>query len=306
MPAHSGSEHRSPRRLRIIGAASGVGAQDRHCEHGPTAFHRSQAWHELEHHPDIDWGEILYAPDRPGMSPVARIANLCSRLSGEVTDALAANEFPLVIGGDHSVAIGTWSGVARSIGAPIGLLWLDAHLDSHTPETSHSGAIHGMPLACLFGHGDKRLLGFGLDGQQLSSTHTAVLGPRSYETEEVEFLARIGIRVIGADEIDRSGFQACFQEALAIVAAAPAGFGVTLDLDAFDPRLAPGVGSPEPDGLAVREVLRGLRELAAQPGLLAMEIVEYNPDRDSGGTTAALITDLIETILPSATRGHRS
>lgn len=290
--------HKSDRKIRIIGAASGVGAQDPHCEHGPVAFHHSQAWHDLEHHPAIDWGTTLYAPDRPGQPPVERIADLCRRLAAETGGALTEREFPLIIGGDHSVAIGTWSGVARTVGAPIGLLWVDAHLDSHTPETSYSGAIHGMPLACLFGRGDKRLLGFGLPGRQLAPEHTVVLGPRSYEPEEAEFLERLGVRVIGEAEIEQRGFRAAFDEALDLVSAAPNGFGVTLDLDAFDPRLAPGVGSPEPDGLGVREVIRGLRRLADLPGLLALEIVEYNPDRDRDGMTAELITDLIEAILP--------
>ena len=298
MPPRPNSGHSLNRRLRIIGAASGVGAQDPNCEHGPVAFHHSQAWHELEHHPSIDWGTMLYAPDRAGLSPTERIADLCRRLAVDVATTRAAGEFPLVIGGDHSVAIGTWSGVARTAGAPIGLLWLDAHMDSHTPETSHSGAIHGMPLACLLGRGDKRLLGFGLPGLQLSPQHTVVLGPRSFEPEEAEFLARLGVRVIDEVEIDQRGFKAAFDEALGIVSSAPEGFGVTLDLDAFDPQLAPGVGSPEPDGLGVRDVIGGLRRLADLPGLLALEIVEYNPDRDRGGVTAELITDLIEAILP--------
>ncbi len=289
-------------RLRIIGAASGVGAQDRHCEHGPIAFRRSQAWHELEHHPAIDWGETLFAPDRPGLSPVARIADLCRRLADEVAEACAAKEFPLVLGGDHSVAIGTWSGVARSLGEPLGLLWIDAHMDSHTPETSHSGAIHGMPLACLLGRGDKRLLRFGLPGQQVLPAHTVVLGARSYEPEEAEFLARLGVRVIGAEEIRQRGFAAAFAEALAIVTGAPAGFGITLDLDALDPHIAPGVGSPEPDGLAGSDTVRALHRAAEHPGLRALEIVEYNPDRDRDGRTAGLITALIAAILPALNR----
>lgn len=291
-----------PRRLRLIGAASGAGAQDRHCEHGPIAFRRSQAWHELEHHPAIDWGEILFAPDRPGMTPVERIADLCRRLSNEVADACAAHEFPLVLGGDHSVAIGTWSGVAKSVGRPLGLLWIDAHMDSHTPETTHSGAIHGMPLACLLGRGDKRLLRFGLPGAQLLPAHTAVLGARSYEPEEADFLARLGVRVIDAEEIGQRGFPAAFATALEIVSGAPNGFGVTLDLDALDPRIAPGVGSPEPDGLAARDTVRALQCVANLPGLRAMEIVEYNPDRDREGRTAHLIAALITAILPAIER----
>ncbi|MBU1363499.1 MAG: arginase [Gammaproteobacteria bacterium] len=284
--------------IRIIGAASGIGAQDRACADGPVAFHRSQAWHELEHHPRIDWGRTLFAPEGDGASTIARIAGLCRNLADEVGLALRSKEFPVVLGGDHSVAIGTWSGVARTLNEPVGLLWIDAHLDSHTPETSYSGAIHGMPLACLLGRGDKRLLNIGLAGRQVVAAHTVVLGPRSYEPEELEFLRGMQVRIIDSDEILHRGFADCLDEAIAIVASAPAGFGVTLDLDAIDPRLAPGVGSPEPDGLVVHDVVEAMRRIGGLPGLKALEIVEYNPDRDRHGATAGLISDLIGELLP--------
>ena len=292
-------------RVRIIGAASGIGAQDRGCEDGPVAFHRSQAWHELEHHPRLDWGETLYALAAAGHAPIARIAELNRRLVDRVSATLAEGEFPLIIGGDHSVAIGTWSGVARFVGKPPGLLWIDAHLDSHTPETSYSGAVHGMPLACLLGRGDKRLLGLGIDGLQIDPKHTVVLGPRSWEAEEAAFLARMGVRVIGADEIDERGLAACFDEAVAIVSDAANGYGITLDLDAFDPAAAPGVGSPEPKGLAVGEVRAGLQKLTGSEKLRALEIVEYNPDRDRHGITAKLIADVIGDLLGQI-EGRRS
>ena len=155
-------------RICIIGAASGVGAKDHGCEDGPVAFHRSQAWHELERHPLIDWGRTRFAQDMPGHAQVERVADICHELAGGVAGTLAAGAFPLLIGVDHSVTIGMWSGVARFISARLDLLWIDAHLDSHTPETSYYGAIHGMPLACLLGRGDKRLLGKGIPGVQVS------------------------------------------------------------------------------------------------------------------------------------------
>ena len=285
-------------RVRIIGAASGLGAQDQACENGPVAFHRSQAWHELAHHPRLDWGRTLFAPAGEGGGPTARIAGLCRHLADEVEHALRGGEFPVVIGGDHSVAIGTWSGVARVAGQPVGLLWIDAHLDSHTPETSYSGAIHGMPLACLLGRGDKRLLNIGLAGVQVSAGHTAVLGARSYEPEEIDFLQASGVRIIDRVELAQRGFADCLHEALGIVTAAPAGFGVTLDLDAIDPLLAPGVGSPEPEGLSARDVLEAVSDIADQTGFRALEIVEYNPDRDRLGITASLISDLVGRVLP--------
>jgi len=287
-------------RIRIVGAASGIGAQDIGCEDGPVAFHHSQAWHQIEHHPRLDWGKTLFVAEGENTSRAARIADFCRHLAQEVDETLRENIFPLVIGGDHSVAIGTWSGVARFAGQPIGLLWIDAHLDSHTPETSYSGAIHGMPLACLLGRGDKRLLNLGRSGAQVSAAHTVVLGPRSYEPEEMEFLRAQGVRIFEREEILLRGFSACAREATAIVAGAPAGFGVTLDLDVLDPRLAPGVGSPEPDGVGSAEVSAALRRISGMNGLRALEIVEYNPDRDRHGMTAELISELIAEILPEA------
>lgn len=286
------------KRIRIIGAASGIGAQDQACADGPVAFHRSRAWQELEHHPLIDWGKILYPPDIEAGSATARIAALCRNLADEVALSLRQHDFPVVIGGDHSVAVGTWSGVAGEQGAPLGLLWIDAHLDSHTPETSYSGAIHGMPLACLLGRGDKRLLNLGLSGPQVSAAHTVVIGTRSYEPEEFEFLQHMGVRIFDSDEIRLRGIQVCLDEAIRIVSEAPNGFGVTLDLDAIDPLLAPGVGSPEPDGLFASDIIAGLHRIGGLPGLKGLEIVEYNPDRDRRGITASLISQLIEQILP--------
>ncbi|MFV5212769.1 arginase [Azonexus caeni] len=281
------------RRVRVTGAASGIGAQDVACADGPVAFHHSQAWQALARHPALDWGRTLFAPNGERLSRTARIAALCRTLADEVETTLRQGQFPLVIGGDHSVAVGTWSGVARGIGQPLGLLWIDAHLDSHTPESSYSGAVHGMPLACLLGQGDRRLLGIGLPGAQVSAGHCVVLGARSYEPEEIDFLRRQQVRIIDGEEIARRGFAACLDEAVGIVASAPAGFGVSLDLDAIDPRFAPGVGSPEPDGLPATDVRTAWRWLAGLPGLRALEIVEYNPDRDRHGMTAQLIADLI-------------
>lgn len=285
------------RQIRIIGVASGLGAQDKACKDGPQAFQGSLVGRELTHHPRVDWVDTLYPPEGGSQSTVQRIAALSRSTADSVEDILRRGAFPLVIGGDHSVAIGTWSGVTRALDAPPGLLWIDAHLDSHTPATSYSGAVHGMPLAVLLGQGDKRLLDIGRRGAQVAAEHTVVFGARSYEPEERVFLERMGVRIYLAEEIGQRGFATCFAEALARVAGAPAGFGVTIDLDAVDPRLAPGVGSPEPDGLLSFDLLDAMRRVAGSPGLMALEIVEYNPDRDQHGATAALLADLVELML---------
>ncbi|HEX8979832.1 MAG TPA: arginase [Parasulfuritortus sp.] len=287
-----------------MGAASGIGARDTGCEDGPVAFHHSRAWRELEHHPALDWDRTLFPVGDRSLSVTNRVAGLCRHLADEVALTLASGQFPVVVGGDHSVAIGTWSGVARHVAAPVGLLWIDAHMDSHTPETTYSGAIHGMPLACLLGQGDKRLLDIGLTGGQLIPAHTVVFGARSFEPEEAEFLERMRVRVFGEEEIERDGFRAAFDAALAIVRGAPNGFGISIDLDAIDPSIAPGVGSPEPDGLTAADVLAGLDELADNENLLCLEIVEYNPDRDRHGITAKLIGGLIKEILPAGSKAR--
>jgi arginase len=162
-----------------------------------------------------------------------------------------------------------------------------------------------MPLACLLGRGDKRLLGIGVAGAQVDATHCAVLGPRSFEPEEAALLERLGVRVFAHGEIAERGMAVCFAEAAAIVAGAPGGFGVSLDLDVLDPGTAPGVGSPEPDGLPLRGLVDGIAALAMRRGLLACEIVEYNPDRDRHGLTARLIAGMIGEVLPHVAGGRR-
>ena len=290
------------KQIRVIGVASGLGAGDQGCVDGPLAVQGAPGWAGLARQAALAWADTLAAPDAADQDTAARIAALCRRLAGPLGQALAAGALPLIIGGDHSAAIGTWSGVARFVGGALGLLWIDAHLDSHTPQTSPSGAIHGMPLACLLGSGDPRLLDLGIPEAQLDPRHVVVLGARSWEAEEAAFLAARGVRVIDAAEIAQRGLAACFAEAQAIVAAAEHGVGVTLDLDAFDPAVAPGVGTPAPDGLPAGAVRDGWRKLAACAGLRAIEIVEYNPRRDHHGLTAQLICDLIGDLLPPEPR----
>lgn len=290
------------RPVRIIGVASGEGAPDPGCARGPWALQHSHAFRHVAHHTRVTWQETLFPRAAHGDTPLERVHDLCERLGADVRQALVSGALPVVVGGDHSCAIGTWSGVHTYLdGVPgPGLLWLDAHMDSHTPQTTHSGAIHGMPLAVLLGVGDKRLVGVGGAGPKLRPAHTVLLGVRSYEAEEADFLARLGVRVIDAPELGRRGFAACFDEALAIVRQAPGGFGISIDLDVFEPRRVPGVGSAEPDGLLPEAVLAGLGGVAADPTLLAVEITEFNPGRDIGGRTSVLLAQLIAAFVPAA------
>ena len=227
-------------------------------------------------------------------------ASLSARLAAEVGAVLQAGNFPLVVGGDHSCAIGTWSGVHRALAdrGPIGLIWIDAHMDSHTFATTPSGQINGMPLACLLGHGDAALTGVNGPEAKLRPEHVCLIGVRSYEVGEAALLQRLGVRVFDMDEIRRRGLAGVFDEALAIVRQGTAGFGVSVDLDELDPEEEPGVGSPVPGGLHRAELADALSPLRGDLAFVAMEIAEYNPRRDRGHATADAAGALVNAITP--------
>jgi arginase len=241
----------------------------------------------------IEWSDLIYP--RIGRDRWASLADLARRVGDEVARTLVAGDFPVVIGGDHSCALGTWSGVARTLNGrgPLGLLWIDAHMDSHTPETSASHAIHGMPLAALLGHGQPALVALAGKRPVLRPEHVCLLAARSFEEEEAMLLERLSVQIISADEVHQRGLSISLVEARERVAMGSAGFGVSLDLDAIDPFYAPGVGSPEPDGLDGRYLISQLAPILADHRLLALEIAEYNPDRDRDQTTLRLIAEVI-------------
>ena len=285
------------RNIAIIGVASGIGGSDPGCGDGPgvlEAINITEKLHSADRR--AAWTTTIYPPENG--DKFEAIADCASRTASAVATAMAANDFPLVIGGDHSCAIGTWRGVAQGIaGKPLGLLWIDAHLDSHTPETSHSGAVHGMPLACLLGAGPEKLTKLTNGMQPLQAHQIAMIGARSFEAGEASLLRDSGVRVFFMDEIARRGLDAVMQEALAIVQCGTAGFGLSVDIDAIDPKEAPAVSTPAPAGLRAPELISALARLRNHPSLLALEIAEFNPYRDEDGKTAAIVADLLTAVL---------
>jgi ornithine--oxo-acid transaminase len=279
--------------LRLLGVASGWGAKD----HGSAAGSEVLAALGVEMRLckrglQASWRRILYP--EAGADAVRLVAELGGRLAEEVEEAVRAGERFAVLGGDHSSAIGTWSGASRALRekGPLGLIWIDAHLDSHVPATSPSGALHGMPLACLFGHGDPALTGIGGAGCKLSPEHTCLIGARSFEAGEHALLQSLGVRVFFMEEVLTRGLPTVFAEALAIVRTG-VGFGVSIDLDALDPRDAPGVTTPEPDGIRGEDLLAVLLQLRDCPDFLGIEIAELNPSHDKNRITAYLAADLL-------------
>ncbi len=286
------------RTVVVIGAASGAGAPDPGTAAGPEALRRLHALHDTASQ-RIEWDAILHAPPHAREMPLQAVVALGARLAGHVGRVLRAGRFPLVVGGDHSCAIGTWTGVQRALAerGPLGLMWIDAHMDSHTFATSPSGRLHGMPLAALLGEGDAALAG---TAPTLRPEHVCLVGVRSFEAGEAALLHRLGVRVFDMAAVRRHGLAVAFDAALAIVRRGTAGFGVSIDLDALDPVDAPGTGSPVPGGLGRVELAAALARLRDDPAFVAMEIVEYDPQRDRDHRTADAVRALVDAIAPHA------
>ncbi len=282
-------------KIRLIGVASGLGARDPGCGKGPWALKHSHWMAPLES--ALEWADLIYPKE--GLERWATFADLSTRVRDEVAGALVAGEFPVVICGDRSCAIGTWSGVARGLAAlghagPFGLMWIDAHMDSHIPATSLSHAVHGMPIATLLGLGAHEFRAVLAGHAVLDPDYLCLLGIRSFEEDESALLQRLGVRVIFQEAIMRQGLRTGLAEALACAGGAPSGFGVSLDLDVIDPVDAPGVGSPEPGGLGAGALLAALAETLAHPTLRALEIAEFNPERDHEQRTLRVMVELLE------------
>jgi len=280
--------------IELIGAAWGLGGADPGCAEAPRVLAPLLEQRLVECGAPPVLGPILEpaAGERRKQFAVSR---LCAELAAAVAAARRRDRLPCVIGGDHSCAGGTWTGVARTLRGSLGLLWIDAHMDSHTPATSHTGRLHGMPLAWLLGQDDDPL--YGLSSGVLEPQHVCLVGVRSYEPEEDERLRRLGVRVVFMDEIASRGIDAVLDEALDIVTAGTGGFGVSIDLDVVTPEEAPNVGTPAKGGVSSAGLARALERIPRRPGLAAVELVEYSPRLDRDGRTARVAIDLLAAAL---------
>lgn len=292
------------RPLRVIGVACGRGAPDSRCGEGPEALRAAGLMQRLGlQRPDARWQSMLECAgtDR---SPLEAVAELCPRVADETSAAIEAGALPLVLSGDHSCAVGIWAGISRAVRprGRLGLVWIDAHLDAHTPDTSHTGMIHGMPLAALLGHGETALTTCGGEGAKLQAENVCIVGARSFEAEEKKFLDALGVRVFHMDEVRRRGIAAVLGDALELVQSETARFGISFDIDAIDPAEAPGVGTPAAKGMDAASFKEAMRGIATHPNLAGIEVSEYNPSRDRDGRTARVVMETLEAIVsPAAT-----
>ncbi len=301
------------RRAALIGAASGWGAGIQLMQDGPQALRDFGLAERLTAAGiPAHWAAMVAAgkdrrtaPDPTPQQKFELVARHNAGLAGAVASAMAQGDLPVVLGGDHAIAIGTWGGVSRGMaGAPFGLIWLDAHLDAHTVETTPSMNAHGMSAAVLLGHGLPEFLAVG--GGVLRPENLCYVGIRSYELAEWALLRRLGVRIFHIDEVGERGLAAVMAEALAIATRDTAGFGLTIDLDGFDPEDVPGVGLPVPDGIRGADACAVLRHLGRDPRLRAIEIAEYSPELDRGARTARLAQDLLTSLLTPAVASRRA
>ncbi len=288
------------RKYHVIGGSSGWGAKIRGCEDGPLDLVEGGVFERLRKlGVSIDDVEMVYPEKRarggeiplPLSLPLIKEFNL--KLLHKVALTLERKEFPIVIGGDHSMAVATWN----SFEEPYGLLWLDAHMDSHTPETTPSGAYHGMPLAALLGHGAKEMTRMMRLHSLLSPKNVALIGVRSFEAEEEALLKQCGVRVYFMEEVRKRGFDQIFPEAIDHVSDGVARYGVSLDLDMFSPEDAPGVGSPAPHGIRAEECLPFFSLLRDNPRWMGFEIMEFNPHLDVDHKTRELVFQILKEAL---------
>ncbi len=274
--------------LHLLGYASGVAAALDSCADGPKTLQQSPYLADLANHGIETHWELMLEP-KEGLAKKEQVQYLCKELAQRVDQLVKAKKFFAVIGGDHSSAIGTWSGASHACKeqGPLGLIWIDAHMDSNTPETSPTGNIHGMPLACLLGQGDIKL------APPLNPNHVCLIGVRDYGAGEAELLKRLKVRVFYMDEVKERGLKVVMQEALRIVAHDTAHFGISIDIDGLDPEDAPGTGIRLPGGIFAKELFEVLKPLAKNPKLIGIEIAEFNPHQDIEKKTEKLIPELI-------------
>ena len=224
------------------------------------------------------------------------VLTCCVALRDKTLASLEAGSLPLALGGDHSIAIGSIAAQAiwhRRRGEAVGVVWIDAHADMNTPETSPSGNIHGMPLAVCLGQGAPELVGLAGERPALDARHVAIVGARDLDATERELVRRSGVRVFTMSEIDERGIAVCMDEAIARAGDGTAGIHLSFDLDGVDPQYAPGVGTPVAGGLTYREAHLACEKVAMTGRLLGMDLVELNPILDTQNETAKLAVELI-------------
>jgi arginase len=299
------------KKIGVIGVPLGFGAGQIGSELGGTAIrlskirgnylcdHIEELGYEVKDYGDVEIAKpnrLLDICENPRYLPEMVVA--AEAMKESVKTILENDEIPVILGGDHSIAIGTFSGVSTFFherGSEVGLIWFDAHADINTHETSPSGNIHGMPLAAILGHGKEELVNIGGFSPKLKPEYCAHIGARDIDAGERKRIYELGMRdnFFTMSDIDRRGMLACVKDAVIIASRAPGGFAVTFDVDVLDPRFAPGSGTLVRGGATYREAHLALEVIAEHGGMRSFEIVEVNPMLDQSNITVELAGELI-------------
>jgi arginase len=289
-------------KVALIPYASSLGAPVSGCEKAPELLRSGNLIQQLSQvrvdaswWPGMDAWENLYTPPLGSHTRNFLVKEYLEDLCANVCDAVHANLTPVVIGGDHSVVIGSLGGFVEATGAygKTGLIWIDAHLDANTPSTSPSQAIFGMGLATVLGHGDVQFTAIGGARAKINPQHCCVIGMRNYDDGEIALLEELGVAVFTTDDIIKMGPETVMQRAMGIVSDGTLYHYLSLDIDVLDPAFAPGVNAPEPGGISRAELEEMLAILFDTLVVHAMDIAEFNPTRDKNQQTERLVHDIL-------------
>lgn len=282
----------------LLGYASSVAGPGPGCGDGPLFLQQSNCFADLAQSGiDLHW-QLTTTPSQNDPSTLASVLRQCALIADQVTDLVKQKKFFIVMGGDHSCAIGTWSGAQQALQqtGSLGFIWIDAHMDSHTPQTTLTGNIHGMPLACLLGFGDQSLINLATATPKFDPKHICLIGIRSFEPAEEALLKRLNVRIIGMAEVQQRGLAAVMTEAIQIATTGTVGYGLSIDIDSIDPADAPGTDVAEAGGLSGEELCQAVQIFALDKRLIGAEIAEFDPHRDQDQKTEKLITKLVQAI----------
>ena len=293
-----------PSRIAVIGAPLDLGAGRRGVDMGPSAIRMANLNRRVSSlgYAVKDFGNVAVVQAETAAEGsshakfLLEIAAACGHLAEAVSEALSGGALPLALGGDHSIAVGTASGVSRFFrnkGQSIGIIWLDAHADMNTPDTSPSGNVHGMPLACIVGMGPKELTHLGGYAPKVDPRNAVIVGLRDVDQMEKPHVRESGVRAFTMRDIDERGLRAVMDDAIRVASEGTAGFILSLDMDFVDPRDAPGVGTAVRGGVTYREAHLAMEMICDSGGMVAMEVVEVNPVIDEANRTGDLAVELV-------------
>ena len=295
--------------IRLIGFPMDLGAARRGVDMGPSAIRIAGAAERLRAlghtvdeslNIDIPLREELPASKEGRPQFLAPVTAACAELARETASAVRDGAVPVTLGGDHSLAAGSVAGVATALqerGERVGLLWLDAHSDLHTPSTSASGNVHGMPVAHLLGHGDRGLSSISTAKPAVLPSDVVMVGLRDVDQPERRHIAEWGVKVFTMRDIDERGIAAVMRDALEVASRNTAGIHVSFDADWLDPIEAPGVGTPVRGGATYREAHTAMEMIADCEHLIGLDMVEVNPVLDRENRTADLVVGLMASAL---------